>query len=113
VLGLLNTLKKILFWNYARNTWQWDVLCVVILIFIFLTPKSWFPGGERSQAREHQRPIVKTVLLSPEVVGNEGDKARIEGQVRLMTGRDRVEIVDVRKVVANDGRVVSFEVDIR
>jgi hypothetical protein len=113
VLGLLTTLKKIFFWNYARNTWQWDVLCVVILIFIFLTPKSWFSGGERSQAREHQSPIVKTVLLSPEVVGNEGDKARIEGQVRLLTGRDRVEIVNVRKVVANDGRIVGFEVDIR
>ena len=89
------------------------MLCVVILIFIFLTPNSWFAGGERSQAREHQNPIVKTVLLSPEVVGNEGDKARIEGQVRLMTGRARVEIVDVRKVVAGDGRVVGFEVDIR
>ena len=85
----------------------------MILIFIFLTPKSWFSGGERSQAHEHQSPIIKTVLLSPEVVGSEADKARIEGQVRLMTGRDRVEIVDVRKVVAGDGRVVGFEVDIR
>jgi len=31
----------------------------------------------------------------------------------LMTGRDQVEIVNVRKVVAADGRIVSFEVDIR
>ena len=113
MLGLLTALKKIFFWNYARNTWQWDVLCVVILIFIFLTPNSWFAGGERSQAREHQNPTAQTLLLSPEVVGNEGDKAKIESQVRLMTGRDRVEIVKVRKVVANDGRVVGFEVDIR
>ena len=111
--GLLTTLKKIFFWNYPRNTWQWDVLCVVILIFIFLTPKSWFSGGERSQARQHQNPIVKTLLLSPEVVGSEQDRGRIERQVQLMTGRDQVEIVDVRKVVAIDGRVVSFEVDIR
>jgi len=113
VLGLLTTLKKIFFWNYARNTWQWDVLCVVILIFIFLTPKSWFSGGERSQAKEHQSPIVKTVLLSPEVVGNEQDKARIQRHVQLMMGRDQVEIVEIRKVVASDGRIVSFEVDIR
>jgi len=113
VLGLLTTLKKIFFWNYARNTWQWDVLCVVILIFIFLTPKSWFSGSERSQAREHPNPIVKTVLVSAEVVGNEQDKGRIERQVQLMTGRDQFEIVAVRKVLANDGRLVSFEVDIR
>ena len=113
MLGLLTTLKKIFFWNYARNTWQWDVLCVVILIFIFLTPKSWFSGGERSQAKEHQSPIVKTVLLSPEVVGNEQDKARIQRHVQLMMGRDQVEIVEIRKVVASDGRIVRFEVDIR
>ena len=111
--GLLTTLKKIFFWNYARNTWQWDVLCVVILIFIFLTPKSWFLGGERSQAHEHQSPIVKTVLLAPEVIGNQEDRIQIERQVRLITGRDRVEILDVRKVVATDGRVTGFEVDIR
>ena len=111
--GLLTTLKKIFFWNYARNTWQWDVLCVVIMIFIFLTPKSWFSSGERSQAQEHQNPIVKTVLLTPEVIGNQPDRGQIEQQVRLITGRDQVEIVDVRKVVANDGRVLSFEVDIR
>jgi hypothetical protein len=113
VQGLLTTLKKIFFWNYARNTWQWDVLCVVILIFIFLTPKSWFSGGERSQAHEHQSPIVKTVLLTPEVIGNQEDRVQIERQVRMITGRDRVEIVDVRKVVATDGRVTGFEVDIR
>jgi hypothetical protein len=113
VPGLLTTLKKIFFWNYARNTWQWDVLCVVILIFIFLTPNRWFSGGERSQAQEHQSPIVKTLLLSPEVVGTQQDKVQIERQVRLMTGRDHVEIVDVRKLVANDGRVRGFEVDIR
>ncbi len=86
---------------------------MVILIFIFLTPKSWFSSSERSQAAEHQSQIVKTVLLSLEVVSNEQDRRQIEQQVRLMTGRDQVEIVNVRKVVAADGRIVSFEVDIR
>ena len=111
--GLLTTLKKIFFWNYARNTWQWDVLCVVILIFIFLTPKSWLSGGERVKSKEHQSPIAQTVLLSPQVVPNEADRGQIEEQVRKLTGRIKVEVVDVRKVVGPDGGTVSFEVDIR
>lgn len=111
--GLLTTFKKIFFWNYARNTWQWDVLCVVILIFIFLTPQSWFSNSERSQAMEHQSPIVRTVVLPAELVVNKDDKSQIAQQVRVLTGRHQVEILNVRKVVANDGRVVSFEVDIR
>jgi len=113
VRGLLTTVKKIFFWNYARNTWQWDLLCVVILIFIFLTPKSWFLSGERVQSMVHQNPVQRTVVLSPEVVENEEDKARIEQHVKTLTGRAEVEVLAVRKIAGPDGRALSFEVDIR
>jgi len=85
---------------------------VVILIFIFLTPKDWFSSGERAQGMMHQSPI-KTVLLSPEVVGDERDKAQIAERVKALTGRTEVEVVDVRKVLDANGRTRSFEIDIR
>ena len=31
-----------IFWTYQRGSWQYDVICAVILAFIFLTPASWF-----------------------------------------------------------------------
>jgi len=113
VRGLFTTLKKIFFWNYERNTWQWDLLCVVILIFIFLTPKSWFASGERAPNKVHQSPVTTTVVLTPEVVGKEGDKGQIEEQVKALTGRSTVEVLRVRKILHPDGTVRSFEVDIR
>jgi hypothetical protein len=113
VRGLISTLKKIFFWNYARNTWQWDLLCVVILIFIFLTPKRWFTSSELPLNTLHQSPVAATVFLSPEVVVNEGDKAQIEQQVKALTGRTKVEVIAVRKVVDAEGRTQSFKVDIR
>jgi hypothetical protein len=113
VRGLLTTLKKIFFWNYARNTWQWDLLCVVILIFIFLTPKSWFSSGERAQSMVHPSPVAKTLVLSPEIVGNEEDKGRIQEHVKALTGRAEVEVLAVRKIPGPDGKTRSFEVDIR
>jgi hypothetical protein len=113
VRGLFTTLKKIFFWNYERNTWQWDLLCVVILTFIFLTPKSWFASGERPQNKQHQSPVTTTVVLTPEVVGNEGDKGQMEQAVKALTGRSEVEVVAVRKNYHPDGRILSFEVDIR
>ena len=111
--GLTSTLKKIFFWNYARNTWQWDLLCVICLIFIFLTPKWWFASGERVPDNVHQSPVARTVVLSPQVVVNEADKVQIEQQVKALTGRDKVEVLAVRKVVDADGKTRSFEVDIR
>ena len=39
---ILSTLKKILFWSYERGSWQYDVMCVLILAFIFLWPNNTF-----------------------------------------------------------------------
>ncbi|HYJ46522.1 MAG TPA: hypothetical protein VEV81_07895, partial [Pyrinomonadaceae bacterium] len=70
---IFRTVKKLFFWGYARNTWQYDVLCALILAFIFLTPQSWFdtgsimknwPAGEPDRASEHQKPVASKLILS-------------------------------------------------
>ena len=60
----------------------------------------------------HPSPIA-TLLLSPEVVGNEEDKSRIAEHVKALTGRPNVEVLAVRRVLDPEGRTRSFEVDIR
>ena len=110
---MLNTLKKLFFWNYERNTWQWDMLCVAILIFIFLTPKSWFGNGERHGLFMHQSQPAAVVLISPELIENAQDNGQIEQVVRQFTGRTQVKVLNVRKVLAADGRTRGYEVDIR
>jgi hypothetical protein len=37
------------FWTYRRGSWQYDIICVVILAFIFLTPRSWYTPQPASQ----------------------------------------------------------------
>jgi len=110
---VLNVLRKLFFWNYARNTWQWDILCVVILIFIFLTPKSWFENSERRGYAAHQNLTASTVLISPELIENTQDKGKVEQVVRNFTGRNDVQVVNIRKVVDKDGNTLGYEVDIR
>ncbi|MGH9358256.1 MAG: hypothetical protein ACRD22_05540 [Terriglobia bacterium] len=34
--------SRSVFWSYERGSWQYDVICAIILAFIFLTPASWF-----------------------------------------------------------------------
>ena len=110
---MLSVLRKLFFWNYARNTWQWDVLCVVILIFIFLTPKSWFENSERPGSLAHQSPTASTVLISPELIENAQDKGQVEQVVRTFTGRNDIQVLNVRTVVDKDGKTRGYEVDIR
>ena len=110
---MLSALRKLFFWNYARNTWQWDILCVVILIFIFLTPKSWFENSERRGYAAHQNRTASKVLIGPELIGNTQDKVKVEQVVRAFTGRSDAQVVDIRKVVDKDGNTLGYEVDIR
>lgn len=39
---IVKSVKNVLLWSYERGSWQYDVLCILILAFIFLTPSDWF-----------------------------------------------------------------------
>jgi len=110
---LLTTVKKLFFWNYARSSWQWDILCVVILIFIFLTPKSWFQIGERPGTQAHQNPTVSTLVVGTEVVEKAQDRGQLEQRLRAFTGRSDLKVLGVRKITGQDGRITGYEIDIR
>jgi hypothetical protein len=51
------SLARIFFWAYERGTWQYDLIVMAILTFIFLTPRSWFDDRATLQLtdlRNHQ-----------------------------------------------------------
>lgn len=53
-------IKRFIFWDYARATWQYDVMVGLILAFIFLTPGAWF----------RDQPRVSSVAMLPSVHGS-------------------------------------------
>ncbi|MEK6280016.1 MAG: hypothetical protein AABN95_06645 [Acidobacteriota bacterium] len=110
---MLSALRKLFFWNYARNTWQWDALCVVILIFIFLTPKSWFEYGERNGKFLHQSPAASILLVCAEVVESAEDKGKLEQRLRELTGRTDLQVLNLRKLTDAEGKTKGYQVDIR
>ena len=38
----MDALKRFLLWDYARTTWQYDLIVALILAFIFLAPRDLF-----------------------------------------------------------------------
>lgn len=38
--------KKILVWTYERGTLQYDIICILILAFIFLVPRGCFVSAK-------------------------------------------------------------------
>lgn len=101
-----NLTRKIVFWNYPRTSWQWDVLCVVILIFIFLTPKTWF--ANTAYQRSHN---LRTVPI--EVVGGKPDKIEAERHAKEVVGNPNATISETREIKDQTGKILRYEVDIR
>lgn len=109
-MGLVkNTIKKIAFWTYPRTSWQWDVLCVLILVFIFLTPKSWFENSAYQRTHMGQT----TIQVDTDVVGAQLDKAEIELRARQKAGRPEAQVTVVRELRDESGRLIAYVVDIR
>ncbi len=49
------------FWSYERGSWQYDLIVLAILAFIFLTPSSWFSDRPTLQltALRHNQGLVE------------------------------------------------------
>ncbi|HKR02430.1 MAG TPA: hypothetical protein VJT09_17265 [Pyrinomonadaceae bacterium] len=120
---IFRTVKKLFFWGYARNTWQYDVLCALILAFIFLTPQSWFETNSAlksqfeskpAQGAEHQNPVASKLILA--VADNspaQMAQTEVESRVRAITGRADTEVLSVEPRRDASGKIVAYEVDIR
>jgi hypothetical protein len=38
----MGTVRRFIFWDFARASWQYDVMVGLILAFVFLTPRALF-----------------------------------------------------------------------
>lgn len=101
---MANPVKSFIQWNYERGTWQYDVFCLLIIAFIFLTPKAWFEKRERL-ATQTARLVVKAQDLSPE-------PGEMQAQIRRLSGNPNAEIADLHEM-QNDAGDKFYEIDIR
>jgi len=54
-------LSRVLFWTYPRGSWQYDVLCVLIILFIFLTPARVFDrSGSEEAVNSPSTPLTRS-----------------------------------------------------
>lgn len=107
-------LKKLILWRYGRTTWQYDVLCLLILAFIFLTPYSWFENSELRGAQAHQI-LGSSVILLPQNNENGAnlDQKEVESRIRVLTQRPTAVVREIRPQYDSSGKLLAYEVDIQ
>ncbi len=81
---MTDSIRKFVQWQHQRGTWQYDVFCLLIIAFIFLTPKAWFEKRERLATQtarlpgqillKVQVPIIKTDVAQ---MTSDGERFRV------------------------------------
>ncbi|HXG94039.1 MAG TPA: hypothetical protein VNN73_16975 [Blastocatellia bacterium] len=104
---VLATLKKVLFWSYERATWQYDIMVVLILAFIFFAPNKIFHSQrEGSTYQQHGSPVYVTRDEVGEVQADRLQQ-RISELLSTRAGR-KVEVIRVEDVVDNSKQPTGY-----
>lgn len=122
-------LVRILFWSYERGTWPYDVAVAMIVVFVLLSPRSWFQdqpqvGPPASTAKVvllnvDEKNTLYTYdldarLLAPPIRTPELEHQVHEALRRNVTSLGRsFQIVRIDPIHGQDGTITSYVVSIR
>lgn len=88
---MTSVLKRVLFWDFPRASWQYDVIVVAILAFIFLTPRELFRDQPRAQSivlLPNDTPGVEVFYLEPKLLEETTESERFQKASQLLEQRD-------------------------
>lgn len=96
-------LRPTVFWSHRRGSWQYDIICALILAFIFLTPRAFFGDQPRTPVAREIQPLEdapSTLLFVVDAETIDGmpaaeRDARLERMLSKRSGQ-RLSIVDVQ-----------------
>jgi hypothetical protein len=88
---VLTGLKRFILWDYPRGGWQYDVMCGLICLFIFLAPRQWFRDQPRiphaSQITSLPGYGAAVFWIEPELVSTIPEAQRLDQLGKVLTAR--------------------------
>lgn len=87
--SILVGIKNVLLWSYARGTWQYDALCMMIVLTVFLVPSSYF--GDRDREKQQSASEIERASKAGETYV---EAAELDGFLRR---QNRIELSQAPK----------------
>jgi hypothetical protein len=126
-------LGRIFFWSYERGSWPYDVMVIAIVIFVLLTPRSWFHDDPHTTAAAAAPGVAllsadsgdqtRTYRIDATVLAPEKRQTKstpeLERETHEILGRTVAELKDqtfqvrgIEPVLATDGGVLYYDVTV-
>ena len=107
--------QRLIFWDFARASWQYDVVVGLILIFIFLTPREWFHDQPKASSvvlletlHDSKRVFIATDLLAAVPESQRPNRAAV--LIRQRTGKSWhvVRVEPIRDPAEDEEEIKGF-----
>jgi hypothetical protein len=105
-------MKRLLFWEFPRASWQYDLVVALILAFIFLTPRTWFQDQPRisSIVQLPGEAGAEIYWLEEDLLSATPSSEQPSRSAELIASRMRrkVTVVRVEQIVGSEGESRGF-----
>jgi hypothetical protein len=108
-------LRRLILWDYQRGVWQYDVICALIVAFIFLSPPRWFRDQPRvPNVAEITSPTAhpgeSAFYVGQEVVDALPDEKRLDEISKIVSAqrRRKIDIIRIDPIYNSDQEVIGY-----
>jgi len=126
-------LVRVVFWSFERGTWPYDVAVALIVVFVLLSPRSWFNdrpplgqatapamverrGADPADGTEIYRVDARLVSVSAAATSAELEQQLYEAvrkNAQYLPNSNGFKIVRVAQVRGRDGAIAYYDVCIK
>ena len=105
-------MRRLIFWDFPRASWQYDVVVALIVGFILLTPRSFFKDQPRavSVVQIPGAPSETVFLIDPGLLRDVAPESRGQRAIELVQKRTgkKMQLIRLETVTDTDEDVTCF-----
>jgi hypothetical protein len=111
--SFLTGIKNVLLWSYQRGSWQYDVLCLIIVALIFLAPSRYF--GDRDRLPMKKANAAQKIASNAGVTTFELKSTDLESflqkqnKIELMNAPQEAIVLYIRTQLKHDVEHIEYE----
>ena len=105
---MLAGLKRLILWDYERGVWQYDVMCGIILVFLFFSPRAWFRDRPRIP---HASQISEGVFwMEPDLVESVPEQQRRDKLGKVLSARTgkKLKLLRVEPIFDSEKEIKGY-----
>ena len=109
-------LKRFILWDYQRESWQYDVMVGIILVFIFATPRYWFSDqpklpNARSIAMLPSENGSSVFFVDSQFLAGTAENQRVAKLTQVLQTRmsnRRLKVIRVEPILDSEGDLQGY-----